>query len=118
MVLQDDSLVPAQCLANAVAFAGLVDHAVELLVDAMVLIEHAGVLRERLQWLAKCSPCLAVGGMRVRSGHDVGPVFVQRRMNGEGRAVQRPLALHDFALVVDQQQVRHLHLREVHAQRG
>jgi hypothetical protein len=48
---------------------------------------------------------------------DVGPRRVHLRVDGEGRLVQRPVALDDGAVVAHQQQVADADVPEVHAER-
>lgn len=55
--------------------------------------------------------------MRVRGGDDVRMRIVDRRVDRERGLVQRPAADRGFAARVDEQQVRHADLREMHAER-
>ena len=55
--------------------------------------------------------------MGVGRGHHVGPGRVDLGVDGEGGRVDRAVALHDVALVVDQDQVGHRDLAEVDGER-
>src|ERR1700730_18321544 len=55
--------------------------------------------------------------MRGRRGDHVRPRVMHAGMNRKRRAVQRMLAFDNFALGVDQHQVGHPNLTEVHAER-
>ena len=83
----------------------------------MILVERARVLRERVEQAAQARPRLAVQRVGVRRGDHVGAGLVHLAVNGEGSLVQRVATLHDVAVVVHQQQVRHLDLAESDAER-
>jgi len=93
VVLQDHALLRAESLSDLRTFAGFVDHAAEVLEQAVVLVERAGVLRQRIELAAERRPGLAVQRVRVRGRDDLGPRLVNRGMDRERGAVQRPLAI-------------------------
>jgi hypothetical protein len=55
--------------------------------------------------------------VRVRGGDHVGPRRVDLRVDRERGAVHRPVALDHLAALVDEQQILHGDVLEVHAQR-
>ena len=83
----------------------------------MVSVKRTGILRQRIEGSPQRRPRLAVRGVRVGGGHDVGPGGVDMRVDHERGGVQRPVALDDLALCVHQHHVLDPDLLEVHAQR-
>src|ERR1700722_15580317 len=53
--------------------------------------------------------------MRVCCRHYLGPCHVHPRVNGEGRLIDFAPAFHDYALLIDQHQVRYTNVPKVHA---
>ena len=83
----------------------------------VVLVEDAGVLGERGERDAERAERLAVRRVRVGGGDDVGPGLVDRGVDHERGPVDRVLAVHDLAGVVDQDQVADPHVAEADAER-
>src|SRR5690242_15676547 len=102
VVAEDDGLAVAERLRDAFAFARLVHHAGKILEYRVVLKERAGVLRERVEQASERRPSLAIEGMGVRRGDNVGPRAMNLRVNGKRRRVHRMLAFNHFALVIHQ----------------
>ena len=90
--------------------------AAEVVIDRMVLVERAHVLRQRIERTAQRGPGAAIGAVRMRGGDCIGSGLVHARMDGEGRGIDRVVALHHVAVVVAADQVRHRHLAEMHAE--
>ena len=105
VIAQDDRFARAERARDAVALGGLVDHAGEIVEQAVVLIEGARVLRDRVEQAAERRPGLAVDGVGVRRRHGIGPRSVNARVDGEGGSVDRMVAVDDFAVLVHQHQV-------------
>ena len=112
MVGEDHRLVVAERVGDALALLDVEDDAGVVVEEAVVGPEGAGVLRERVEQPAERRPALAVHGVRVGGGHDVGPGGVDLGVDGEGRAVDRPVALDHLAVVVDENEVAHPHMGE------
>ena len=85
--------------------------------NRVVAIEARSVLADHVERLAGCAPCRSVNGVRVAHGNDVRISLMNRRVKHEARAVDCILSFDDVAGMVRQDQVRHLHLREVDAHR-
>ncbi len=88
----------------------------EVVVDADVVVEGAGVLGEGLDGHLQAAQRLAVGPVCVRGGQDVGAGRVHRAVDGHRGTVDRAVALDDLALVADPDQVAALDHAEVHAE--
>ena len=102
VVAQDRGLVVAEGVGDALALLGIVDHDAGVVVEQdVVLEEDARVLGERIERAAEGRERLAVHGVGVGGGDDVGSGGVDLRVDGERRLVDRPVALDDLALVVD-----------------
>ena len=95
----------AERLADAPALLGVEHDAGEGVVHADVVVERAGVLGQRLDGHVERRQRLAVRAVRVRRGDDVRPGGVHRAVDGDRRAVDRPVALDDLAGVVDAYQI-------------
>ena len=93
------------------------DRAAVLGDQRVVVVEDAGVLRERGERDAERAERLAVRRVRVGGGDHVGAGRVDRRVQHERRPVDRLGAVHDVALVVDEDQVALADVAEAHAER-
>ena len=83
VVRQDDGLVPAERVGQSLALLEI-EHDTGVVVEqGVVAVERAGVLGDRIEQPAQRRPGLAVHGMRVRGGHDVGSRRVHLRVDGE-----------------------------------
>src|SRR5262245_59501171 len=116
VISQDDGFVLAERGGEALAFDLVVNHSGVIVVDAVVFIERAGVLRDRIERAPQGRPRFAVYRMRVGGGHRIGARRVNRRVDGEGGDVDRVFALDDLAIMVDQDQIRDANLAEIHAE--
>ena len=116
VVLEDGALGRPHGGPDAIPFVGVEDHAVELVVQPVVLVEVAGVLGDGVELAPQGRPGLAVGRMRVGGGDHVGTGGVDPGVDGEGGPVERALTLDDLALVIDEEEVRGLDGAEVLAQ--
>ena len=83
----------------------------------MVLVEGAGVLGEWRQRDAERAERLAVRRVGVGGGDDLGSGRVDRRVQHERRAIDVVLAVHDVAVVIEQDQIGRSHMSEAHAER-
>lgn len=90
VVLQDGGLGLAEGPCDPPAFLEVVGHAAEVVVDGVVLKERARVLRDRLERDAQAGERLAVKGVGMGSGHDVGSGGVHLGVDDErGRLTGR-----------------------------
>ena len=87
VVLEDDGFPVAQGGGDAFALLAVQDDAAEVVVDGVRLVEAQGVLRHHVEFAAEHAEGLAVHGMRVARCVDVGPGFVDLRVDGEGGGV-------------------------------
>jgi hypothetical protein len=117
VVRQDHRLVSGERLGDPLALLEIEHHAAEVLVDAVVAIEHTRVLGQRIEGTAQRGPRLPVHRVRVRGGHDIGPCRVNLGVDRERGAVHRPVAVDDLALRVDEQEVADPDALEVHPER-
>ena len=98
---------------------GLLQHdgTTAFLAHGVVLVEDAGVLRDRIERSPERRPCLAVDRVGVGGRHDVGPRRVHGGVDGEGGRVDRAVALDDLSGVADEDEVGDPHVAEAHAER-
>ena len=103
VVLQDAGLVGrAQRLGDEFTLcAGQHDAAVRV-VHRVGVVELAGILCQHLQWFAEHAPCLAVDGVCVADGDNVGPRLVHLAVDEEACGIgwSRAVSAHDLALQV------------------
>src|SRR5215469_11464038 len=116
MISQDRRLMVPDCFGNPLAFARLMNHSREVLEDDVVLEKRARVLRNRVKEPSKRRPRFAVQRMRMRCRDDIGARVMDARMNRERGKIHRPVAFHDFALLIHEDQVRSADLPEMHAE--
>ena len=102
MVGKDHRLVVAEGMGDALAFVRVEHDAREVVEAGMVLVERAGVLRDRLQHLPERRKGFAVQRVRVRSTDGVEPRGVYLRVDRESRRVHRHAPLDHRAVVRDQ----------------
>ena len=113
MVLVDHRLAGREGGGQLAAGLHLEDDCAALLRDdSVVLVEDAGVLGDRVERDAERAERLAVHAVAVRSGDDVGPRRVDRRVDHERRPVHRTPAVDDLPVVVDEDEVADLHVAE------
>ena len=117
VILQNGCFMRAQGLCNPIAFAGVIHYTGIVGKQAVVLIECAGILRQRVQQAAQRRPSLPVKRVRMRRRDHVGPRHMNARVYGKGRLVDRAISFDHFTVFVDQHQVRHADVREVHPKR-
>src|SRR5581483_4236998 len=117
VVRQDAGLVATERMRDALALFGVEHHARVVVEDRVVAVEHARVLRQRVERPPERGPRLAVHGVRVRGRHHIGPGGVDRAVDHERSGVDRPVALDHLTLVVDEDEVLHADLLEVHPER-
>ena len=92
------------------------DGAAALLAHGVVLVEDAGVLRDRIERAPERGPRLAVDGVGVCGGDDVGARRVHGGVDGERSRVDRSVALDDLTGVAHEDQVRDADVAEAHAE--
>ena len=73
MVREDDRLVVAERVGEALAFLEVEHDPGVVVEERVVAVEGARVLGERIEQPAQRRPGLAVDRVRVRGRHDVGP---------------------------------------------
>ncbi len=105
VVLEDDRLGIGQRMGDALAFLEVEHDTAEVVVERVIAVERARVLRERIQLSGQRRPGLAVKRMGVRGADNVGAGGVHLRVNAERGAVHIVLALDDLAVVVHKDQV-------------
>ena len=122
VIAQDGGLLVAERAGDAVAFAGFLDDAGVIVEHRVVFVKRAGILREGIKRAAQRRPRFAVQRMGVRRGDHVRAGFVDARVDGKRRQVDFAPALlirfrvvvHDFPLVIDQDEVGNANLAEMH----
>jgi hypothetical protein len=112
--LQDDGFGVTQCHTYPAAFFGVVHNLSVVGVQAVVLEEGTGVLRDRFQWDTEAGERLSAQRMGVRGRDHVGPRPVYLRVDAECGVVDRALAFRERAVVVDEDEVRDPYLAERH----
>lgn len=117
MVLQDNRLAPTERFCYPRALVRVNNNTTKVAIHAVALVEPERILSDHLQLPPKHAKSLAMNRMRVAGGVDIRPGLVDGTVDGEGRSVDGLAALRDPALLIDQDQIRHLDLAEVHAQR-
>src|SRR5665213_989154 len=117
MVAQDGCLVVSQGMGDALALLDVHHHAGVVVEHGVVVVEGAHVLGDGVEGPSEGGPRLAVYGVGVGRGNDVGAGGVDLGVDGECRDVDRLVPVHDLALVVDQDQVRGPDMAEVHTER-
>ena len=117
MVAEDGGLVLAEGVGDALGLLQ-VEHDTRVVVeDGVVVVERAHVLGDRVEQAAQRRPGAPVGGVGVGGGDHVGPGRVHLGVDGEGGPVDLAGALDNVAVLVDQQEVGHLDVPEVHGER-
>src|SRR5205814_648169 len=84
--------------------------------QGVVAVEGADVLGQGVEEAAQGRPRLAVRRVRVGGSNDLGPGRMHLRVDDERGRVDGTITFDDVALVVDQDQVGHLDLAEVHSE--
>src|SRR5579871_277080 len=72
VIPQDDGFRPAERFGDAVAFGGFVDDAGVVIEQRVILVESAGILRDRIELASQGGPRLPIHGVRMGGGYDVG----------------------------------------------
>jgi hypothetical protein len=83
----------------------------------VILKERAGVLCDRVDRPARRAPGGAVNRVSMAHGDDVRMLLVHVGVQDEARPVHGMVAFDHSSGMIDQDQVRHLHLVEMHAHR-
>ena len=117
VVLQDGGFGLAEGHSDPPIFLEVVGHAAEVVVDGVVFEERARVLRDRLERDAQAGECLAVRGVGMGSGHDIGAGGVHLGVDDERGPVDWTVTVQDVPLVADLDQVGHRDLGEAHTER-
>src|SRR5439155_14801866 len=91
-------------------------HARVVVEQGVIAVEGAHVLGQGIEQPPERRPALAVGGVGVGGGNYIGPGRVHLGVDDEGGGVDGPVAAHHVALVVDEQQVGHADVAEVHGE--
>lgn len=114
VVDQQRSLLVAKALRDVLALFLRQNHAVEALVDDMVVVERTTVLRKTVQLPAQRAPSPSINTMTVRRAHNIGPRFMDGTVDHIRRSVQESiLSTSDhFAGVVDENEVGLVHQAE------
>lgn len=120
VVLQDAGLVGwAQRLGDEFTLGARQHDTAVRVIHRVCVVELAGVLRQHFQRLAEHAPRLAVDGVCVADGDDIGPRLVHFAVDEEARGVgwSSAVSAHDLALQVHRDHVAGLQESEVLAQR-
>src|SRR5580658_691674 len=105
MVLQNGRVLIAKRLSDAFALRRVEYDAGEILEQNVLFIKEATILTDRIEQTPERRPSLPIQGVRMRSGHDVRPGLVNRRMNGKPRLIDGTLSGEDISVMVYQHQV-------------
>lgn len=135
MILQNSRFPVAQTFSNLPPFLTVQDHASEVRVYSVALVESQAILRHHIELSAKDRECFPVDtGVRQTRYHMcewyrvllpvsmtrsmyIWSCLVDLRMNRKSRCINRLVADHDLAIFVDQNEIAHANLREVSRQR-
>lgn len=114
MVLQQRGLAPTDTGRDVAPFLGRQDDPVEGLVDGVVVVESASVLRDGFEGPAQGAKGAPVDGVAVAGGVDVRARLVDGRVDHEGGRVEQAVgsAVDDAPFLVDADQVRGGHQAE------
>lgn len=107
MILQQRRLLPPQTSRNILPLLLRQHNPIETLIQHMVVVESARILRQALQLPAQSAERSPVDAVAVRRAHDVRPRLVDRRVDHVGGGVEQAVlaAADHFARVVDENQV-------------
>jgi hypothetical protein len=107
MILQQRSLLPPQTSRNILPLLLRQHNPVESLVQHMIVMESARILRQTLQLPPQRTESPPINTMAMRSAHDIRPGFVDRGVDHVGGGVEQAVlaAADDFAGVVDEDEV-------------
>jgi len=119
VILEQRGFGIAQAGGDVLPFLLRQHDAVEALVQHVVVVERARVLRERVDLAAERAPRPPVDGVAVRGAHDVGPGGVHGGVDHvRGRVEQAVLpAVDHFSAVVDEDEVGFVDQGECSAER-
>jgi len=110
VVLVDGGLALQEVVGEGMAGRLLQHHLAAIGLDqAVVVVEGAAVLRDRIEPLAQAGEGLAVGRMGMGRGDHLGTTGVDGGMQHEGGPIDRPIADHHLTGVIHEQQVAHPH---------
>lgn len=116
MILQYHGLAPAQGTRYARPLVRVDNHTAKMAIDTVTFVEAERVLGDHVQLPPKHTERLAMDRVCVAGSVDIGSGPVNSTVDGERGSVDGLVPLHDPAFLVDEDQVRHLDLGEVHAQ--
>lgn len=119
VVLQDHTATGwTEGLGDPGSFFGRQHGASVARVHSQIVVKAKGILVEHFDGPCKAGECLAVDGVCVACGVEVGACFVDFAMNGEGGAIDGVLGAsrENFAVLVDEDEVGYLDHGEVHAE--
>lgn len=107
MILQQRRLLPPQTSRNILPLLLRQHNPIETLIQHMIVVESARILRQTLQPPPQSAESPAVDTVAVRRAHDVRPRFVDRRVDHVRGGVEQAVlaAADDFSGVVDEDQV-------------
>jgi hypothetical protein len=105
MILQNHGLPIPQRFRDPLPLLPIQYDSSKVIIDSMAAPESQRVLRHHVQLPTKDGEGLAVDGVGVAGGVDVGAGLVDLRVDGEGGGVDGLVALDDLAVFVDEDQV-------------
>ena len=85
--MENSRLVGAERLGNSLTFVQLGCDSAVVLVESVVVVKGASVLRNRVQLPAQCRERAAVRGVRMRRTHGIGTGRMNARINRESSSV-------------------------------
>jgi hypothetical protein len=104
MILQQRSLLPPKTSRNILSLLLRQHNAVETLIQHMIIMERARILRQRIQLPPQRTPSPSVDTMAVRSTHHIRPSFMNGGMDHVRGGVEKTVlaAVDYFAGMVDE----------------
>jgi hypothetical protein len=104
MILQQRRLLPPKTSRNILPLLLSQHNPIETLIQHMIIMESARILRQRVQLPAKRTPRPAINAMAVRSANHIRPRFVDGGVDHVRGGVEQAVlaAVDHFAAVVDE----------------
>ena len=117
MILQDYRLARPQGFCDPIAFGGFIDYARVIRKQAVILIERASVLGERIEQTPERGPGSSVKGVGMGRSDHIRPRHVKSRVNCKGRLIDWAVPFDHIAFLVHEDQIGYANVCEMHAKR-